>query len=930
MVRAMPQTRHSEKVHSHAASRLELKPGAKLSENLAVFKQFLKVEEARVRMAHEAGGGGREVAQERAQMVDVLLRYIYKAADAHYRQTAGGDTPTLALIAHGGYGRGELCPHSDLDIMFLHDSSPRTGKTHPYVAAVVEQVLYMLWDVGLKVGHATRTIAEAVAFANQDMQSKTALIEARLLIGEKELFEKFQRTLVKECVRGHADEYIAARMDDQRSRHEKHGDSVYMQEPNVKNGCGGLRDFQNLTWMAFFKYGVLKPGELKQQGFLEAAEQRQLEQAYDFLLRVRNELHYQTGRPCDVIRLGMQPAMATEMGYRQHDMLRRTEAFMRDYYTHARNIFLITNVSAERMAIRAPRFGKLGELFNRHTHKKPVPFDGFVMHDGTIHAVTPSVFKEDPHRLLRVFHHAQQRGVELSPELRNQIRNHLHLVDRSFQHATETRDTFLALLQRKGQVGQCLRVMHEVGLLGKYLPEFGKLTCLVQHEFFHRYTTDEHTLQVVEHLDKTLDATKPPHANYTKIFQQLEHPHVLYLAILLHDVGKAANVPRHAEASLEAAHRVAARLRLSEDETAQLLFLVHDHVKLAMLSQRRDLDDQATIEATVRIVKNDVNLDALLLLTFADSVGTSVKFWTDWKEALLWELYHRTKQTLTGTERAADRLSRRIEQLYKQVSAQLKAHLPLEEIYSHFELMPASYYINTNADEIAGHLALIHRFIERQLNVEKPEDALAPVVEWQPFPAQGYTQVSICTWDRLGLFSKICGAFASAELNVLGAHIYTRGDQVVLDVFDVCDKNLEAVSDARAMQNAEKLLEHSLTGSEEMDFHQLLSKLRAARGVIPVIRVSTIPTVIAFDNEISPTRTIVEIQTEDRLGLLYALTKTMSDLGLDISFAKIATEKGAAINSYYVQDQDGHKITDEARLAHIRATLENAIELLAS
>jgi [protein-PII] uridylyltransferase len=356
--------------------------------------------------------------------------------------------------------------------------------------------------------------------------------------------------------------------------------------------------------------------------------------------------------------------------------------------------------------------------------------------------------------------------------------------------------------------------------------------------------------------------------------------------------------------------------------------LVRDHLKLSLLSQRRDIDDHATIDAAVRIAKTEANLDRLLLLTFADSIGVGAKAWSDWKEALLWELYHRTKRDLTGVERRRDILARRIEQLYKEVSVKLKNQLALEEIYSHFELMPAGYYINTSPEEIASHLRLIHGFIERQLNVEAPQDALSPVVEWKPSPAQGSTKVSICTWDRLGLFSKICGAFASAELNVLSAHIYTRGDQVVLDMFDVCDKHFAALTDANSMQAAETMLMRTLTGREEINFDELLKKMRAARGPAPSIRVVSIPTVIEFDNEISKSRTIIEIQTENRVGLLYTITRTLSDLGLDISYAKIATEKGAAIDVFYVQDQAGKKITDENRLTQIRSSLESALQLL--
>jgi [protein-PII] uridylyltransferase len=925
---SMSELGHLEKVLRHAEERLVLKPGARPAEILNVYRKFLKVEEHRLRLLHHAGAGGREIAQGRARVMDVALRHVFRAADENYRQTHPDASVDVSLVAIGGYGRGELSPYSDIDIMFLHNSPAQATTDHPYLKEMVGRILYMLWDVGLKVGHSTRSISDAVTQANKDMHSKTSMIESRLLVGDDRIYGSFEHALIKGCVRGHEDEYIAARMEDQRARHEKHGDTVYLQEPNVKAGCGGLRDFQNLIWMAFFKHGCRKLSDLRQLGFVEATEQRQLDAAYDFILRVRNAMHYMTNRSCDVIGLGLQPQIATEFGYRHHDLLRRTEAFMRDYYMHSRNIFLLTNALADRMALKPPKPSRLGSLLRRSP--KPEEIDGFLLHDGLISASAPAIFKQDPLCLIRVFHCLQQRDVELSPELRSQIRQNLKLINRSFRFSPQARDVFLEILQHKGQVARILRRMHEVGFLGKYVPEFGRLTCLVQHEFFHRYTADEHTIQVIENLDRIIDATEPPHASYKKLFQHLQRPHVLYLALLLHDVGKAANVEHHAEASLEMARRVAQRFHLDADDTAQLLFLVRDHLKLSMLSQRRDIDDQATIDAAAHVVKDEVSLNALMLLTFADAAGTSLKTWTEWKEALLWELFRRTKQTLSGAERARDILSRRIEQLYAEVSAGLKDRLPLEEIYSHFELMPASYYINTSAEEITRNLMVIHRFLTRQLEVEEAEQALVPVVDWQSFPAQSYSQVSICTWDRLGLFSKICGSLASAELNILRANVYTRGDHVVLDVFDVCDRNLAAVTDQRAIQTAEGMLERMLSDREKLEFADLLHRLRAIRGVAPKIREVRIPTLISFDNDISKGRTILEIQTEDRLGLLYTITHTLSELGLDISFAKVSTEKGAAIDTFYVQDQLGKKITDPDRLSGFRAKLESAIDLLAN
>ncbi|NQU11346.1 [protein-PII] uridylyltransferase, partial [bacterium] len=481
----------AQRQRHEAAQRLALPRGEKPADHLARYKKFLQTEEHGLRLWHRRGAGGRELARARTQLIDLLLENLFDAAHQACPRTNDEPVPAFALVAIGGFGRGELSPCSDVDLMFLHELSPRAMAEHPYVKFVVEQLLYALWDLGLKVGHSTRSTDEAVAQAQRDMQSKTALIESRLVLGDDVLYEQFRHLLVRKCVRGQEADYIDQRMHDQVVRHQQYGDSVFLQEPNVKSGCGGLRDYQNLLWMAFFKYGTLSLPELRRLKFLAAPEQRELTEAYDFVLRVRHALHYLTNRPHEAISLNLQPQVAGLLGYRQHDLLRRIESFMRDYYRHTRIVFLLTNALTERMALRPPRFQRLGALLGRGS--RPRTLDGFVIRNGLIEAGSPQVFRAQPARLLRVFRHAQQHGVELSPALRTQIRHHLKLIDRAFRQATEPRDIFLAILQHKGQVGHLLRIMHETEVLGAYLPEFGQLTCLVQHEFFHRYTADEHT-----------------------------------------------------------------------------------------------------------------------------------------------------------------------------------------------------------------------------------------------------------------------------------------------------------------------------------------------------------------------------------------------------------------------------------------------------
>ena len=641
-----------KKIEASAAARLTLPPGRQPAQELARYKAFLKVETHRLKLLHRAGGGGLEICRARAAILDVLLRYLWEAAKASLSEQARKEFPPLALVAIGGYGRAELNPHSDIDFMFLHSRQVAAGnRPLPHLSRIIDGILYPLWDIGLKVGHSVRTIEDCVKVANSDMQSKTSLIEARLIAGDEALFKRFQKALVSKCVDGHEQEYIAMRLADQAARRAKFGNSACMQEPNLKNGCGGLRDFQNLLWMAFFKYRTRSLKELQANDLISEAERKQLEAAYDFLLRVRTEMHYHVNRAMDVLGKNLQPAVAHNLGYRERSPSKRIEKFMRDVYTHSRNIFLITRTLEQRLALlpqarrlRAFRCRRLSGLLPGG--RKPVtePVDGFKFIDGEIHAASDRVFRDQPRRLMRVFLYAQQRGLRLHPDLAQLIRNQLGLVDRAFLSDEHVRETFLAILDQRGNVAPILRAMHEVDLLGKYIPEFGKLTCLVQHEFYHQYTADEHTLMCLEQLDRIWEAKAPPYSTYTPLFQKLERPFLLYLALLLHDVGKADGHGHHSEVSGELALRVAKRLGLDGAATHTLRLVIEHHLLMASVSQRRDLDDPAVIRQFAKQVQTPETLALLTLHTFADSQATSDKLWNGFKDLLLGSLHRKTLQ----------------------------------------------------------------------------------------------------------------------------------------------------------------------------------------------------------------------------------------------------------------------------------------------
>src|SRR5213595_2754869 len=640
----MKASRELEKVLAHAESRLAATGNRRPTEVLPLYKKFLKVEEHRLRLRHQAGGGGREICTRRAELVDVLLRYVFGAASSATARGNGEAEMPLALIALGGYGRGELNPFSDVDVMLLHQ---QRAEVSPHLEEMVNQILYLLWDSGFKVGHSTRSIKEAIAQANSDMRTKTAMLEAQFLAGDTQLAREFREQFRAKCVVGHERDYVELRMKDQVARHKKFGDSVYLQEPNLKSGCGGLRDYQNLLWITYFKEGSLSTNQLVGKDWLSESDQRRIERAYDFLLRLRTDLHYATGRATDLLHINLQEQIAKRLHYFPRNGQLRSETLMRDYYGHARNIFRVTERITEQF-VRGYVTSKTRALFSFlpliGSDKTPIG-DSFFVRNKQLYPARRDLFRTEPEQMMLAFQLAQERGLDLSPELADLVSRSLGLVTRTYQYARGPREIFKAILSQKGEVGRVLRAMHRVDFLGRYIPEFGQLTCLVQHEFLHRYTADEHPLVCIDKLDALATTDNPKLIDYRKLFEQLADPLVLYLALLLHDSGKAVGRP-HSEASALFAQRVAARLQLSSEQRKSLILLVDHHLTLSKMAQQRNLDDPATLMEFAEIVKEQKNLDALMLLTLADGQGTSADAWSDWKESLVWQLFHQTSRYL--------------------------------------------------------------------------------------------------------------------------------------------------------------------------------------------------------------------------------------------------------------------------------------------
>ena len=910
----VPISEHRARIQQEVAKRLAAVLDDQKEIPIQKLQSLLKKEEHRLKLWHRAGGGGKEIVGRRTELVDILFREIYR----HNVITITGEKELkgLAVGAFGGYGRRELNPFSDVDINFIHSGRRPTADMEKVISAT----LMIFWDLGFKMGHATRSIRESIIQANNDMTSKTAMLECRWLTGDKKIFEEFKSEFAASCIKGYEKEYIAWRIENLQELRNKFGSSVFMQEPNIKSGCGGLRFYQNLLWTGMFHSGSSSMTRLVEEKVLRERERRSLEEAHDFLLRVRTEMHYQTGRAAEQLTLQLQGTVATALGYPQKNILRRCEAFMRDYYKHTRQIYLISTLALGRVREQREEQGHLlTKLMGRN---KDEVVGEFLIRHGELFPRSRDIFNTDSSRMMRAFQLAQRRGLTFSAELEDLVKRRLRLVDRTFQYNKENRAIFLAILSRKGEVSRILRLMHDLGFLGKYIPEFEPLTCLVQHEFFHRYTADEHTLLCTEKIDALLFSTEPRLQRYAELFRHLEDPAMLYLAMLLHDTGKAANTLRHEEASAIAAQRVARRLQLTPHRRKMLITLVDAHGELGAVARSRNLEDSATVEEFAHIIRDPVILDALMVLTLADGMGTSDEGWSDWKELLVWQLYHQAKAFLADSKGFRKERSERRDALRRKVAEKLPGDFA-EEIEAHFIGMPERYLAFKEEEEICGHLRLFRKFLAEGLSAEGPH--LEPVIEWVDHAEAGYAEVIICGWDRDRLLERIAAAFLEAGINVLGADIYTRADHLALDIFRVANHRSEPLPRERSRRDFEEKLEELLRASGSRIVPEPKNRsLHATK------QDEELPVRFLVNNSAHPTCTIIEVQAPDRIGILYHLLRAISHGGIKIEAARIATEQKAALDVFYLRTKDGGKLNTMIDLARLERRIRTAISRVSS
>jgi [protein-PII] uridylyltransferase len=847
---------------------------------------------------HAEGASGQEAVQAHARLVDDVLHSLTALIVA---DSAGdGLTPApYVVVAVGGFGRGELHPSSDIDLMVVYD-----GELSPYVQRLTQELLYAMWDLGMQVGHSVRSLDDCVAMARTDFPSRTSMQETRLVAGDRRLFSKFKKVLRENVYRHDFEQFLATTLGERDQRYRKYGASPYIGEPNVKESAGGLRDVHTAMWLGSAKFGARTLRELADKGLITPREQALTDAALTFLWRVRNALHLIAGHKNDVLGRDVQPRIARDLGYEDDGDSLGVERFMRDYYMHAR---VIHRISRRLIARCQESLSRRGAAERRE--RQQALADGLVFFDGQLHLAdrNPGLLRRDSARIMKVFWHLHRLGCDLSLDLERAVEDSLDLVDDSFRRSPAVRDLFLDMCRTWGRVALTFSEMHELGLLGAYLPEFGALTCLVQYDVYHRFSADQHSLLAVEHLEALAPGQSAESEGAARVFNEVEKPELLMLGMLLHDIGKAKG-HGHVAKGIPLIRALTTRLGLPEDDAAVVEFLVAHHLTMSHIAQRRDIDDAKTISDLADICGDPQRLRMLYLLTYADMRAVGPGVLTGWQAGILYELYARTLRRLTAT--GDDPLDTRPNrtQTSERLHAAVKDEFDLQAVKAHVAMVSDRYLASTSVQRMGEHLRLLRRLESGPL-----------ATDLFHHPDLGSSDLVVVTRDVPGLFSLIAGTLAAHGINIMSAQIHTRADGIAIDTFQVNDPTGEAVTSAAQWRRTVEALGAVIAGTASVD--ELLERRRKGR---PEPQVPGPPR-ITIDNELSDAYTVIEMKCPDRVGLLYVTTRTLARLGLDIASARIATEIDKAFDTFYVHDRMGRKIAAGAEMTRAREGLEQAL-----
>jgi len=847
---------------------------------------------------------GLAAARALSNLQDATIQVIYDFATKHFYYA---QNPTaaerIAVVATGGYGRGELAPGSDIDLLFV-----RPFKQTPWGESVIEFILYMLWDLGLKVGHATRSLGECVRLSKQDITIRTAILEARYLWGDENLYEELRKKFWTEVATGNGQDFVEAKLAERNERHARQGESRYLVEPNIKEGKGGLRDLQTLYWIGKYLYHVDDAAALVEHNVFTKDEYKTFQKAEAFLWDVRVRLHYLVGRAEERLSFDVQPELAKAMKFTDDNPRRAVEAFMKTYFLVAKDVGDLTRIFCaaleDQNKKRRPSLASMLPGFL----KPRTGGEDFYVENGRLNARS-NIFRGDPINMIRIFHIADAKFVDVHPDALRTITRSLDAITDDVRRDSEANRLFLEILSSRNNPERALRLMNEAGVFGRFVPEFGRVVGLMQFNMYHHYTVDEHLIRAVGNVAAIEHGVlRDEHPLSTEIIKRVKSREALYVAILLHDIAKGLPGD-HSEVGAAIANSLCPRLGLRPEDTSAVMWLVKNHLVMSDMAQKRDISDPKTVKDFVGQVQTPEMLRLLLVLTVADIRAVGPGVWNGWKGQLLRELYYEAESVMSGGDAMPARAAR-VEHA-KAALEQRIADMPQEvrerALSRHYD----NYWL---AFDDAAH----ERHARLMADADAKGELFSLAAESNDF--RSVTEIVLFTPDHPGLFSQLAGAVSISGGTIVDAKAFTTTDGFALDVFSVQDAEGGTFGDAARVERLRQSIERTLRG--EVYPRRAIAQ-RPAKKRSSAFRVTPR---VNFDNEASSSATVVEVEGLDRPGLLYEVTDALFQSGLSISSAMVSTYGERAVDVFYVRDGFGHKVRHEDRLKSVYARLLKALE----
>ncbi len=841
----------------------------------------------------------RPITRAQSDLTDAVVQVAFRLASEDFHPAPNPtEAERIAVLAVGGYGRAEMAPHSDVDLLFL-----TPWKITPWAESLIETLLYLLWDLKLKVGHASRTVKDCLRLGREDMTIRTALLEHRHITGDASLTADLREALWSGLFRNSGPEFIEAKLAERAARHRRQGGQRYVLEPNIKEGKGGLRDLQTLYWIGKYLYATPDAAGLVAAGLLTADEYATFARAEGFLWAVRCHLHYIARRAADQLTFDLQVEVAARMGYKDTGGRRGVEIFMQEYFRHATRVGELTRVFLTQLEARhAKPEASLGGAFGRTRRVKK----GFRLVQGRIDATDPASFLADKLNMLRVFEEGLRTGYLLHPNVMRLVTANLHLIDEGMRDAPEAKRIFLDLLLKHGNPERSLRRMNELGVLGAFIPEFERIVAMMQFNVYHHYTVDEHIIQTISTLAQIERGELIEDLPLSSaILKDGVNRRVLYVALLLHDIGKG-RPEDHSILGAQIARKVAPRLGLPEDECETVEWLVRYHLLMSDMAQKRDIGDPRTVRDFAKAVKTRKRLDLLTVLTVCDIRGVGPGTWNNWKAMLLRELHAHTAEALEGGLEQINRDRREDEA--KRLLREALDDWPAKDLRAELERHYAPYWQGLMTETQVVFARLLRDLGDAEIRIDL-----------HPEPARDATRACFALADHPGIFSRLAGALALVGANVVDARTYTSKDGHATAVFWVQDAEghpYEVSHLPRLRQMIERTLRGEVLPREALADRDKVKKRE---------REFRFPTHITFDNEGSDIYTIIEVDTRDRPGLLYDLTRTLAANNISIVSAVIATFGAQVVDSFYVKDMFGLKLHQKHRQEALEKKLRQAI-----